>query len=384
MKISKLIILSVLAFVMLSCNKKKSEENNPGPANSSNENGATVHVTGDYYVNSFSAITSAAYWKDGMKINFYPVMLPNQFNYVNGANWEADTALVCGYESMGNSGGYVWKINSKTGKVFQGISLIASNGGQNAKSYDVFGDGKKVYACGYFALATSPVKIKGCYWVNETCYGLETNTNTSGIVAVNGDVYVVGRDFSSAGELKAVFWKNGIKYSLSNSKSAYAESVVTDGNYLYICGTDTVSVPVTTSEGLYMANRHHVKVWKVSLSNLSSITETDFTQTSIYENYCNEIFYLNGDVYVCGNTQVNSKSVANYWKNGQEVSLSSGTNDANAYDIVVHGSDVYVAGYEKNAGGKQVAKYWKNGTSVDLSDGSTNASAKAIFVSDKK
>jgi hypothetical protein len=83
---------------------------------------------------------------------------------------------------------------------------------------------------------------------------------------------------------------------------------------------------------------------------------------------------MGSDVYVAGVEGFSGPGVVKYWKNGQTVSLTNGTNDAAAFSIAVMGSDVYVAGSEWN-GTRYVAKYWKNGQAVSLTDGTNGAIA---------
>jgi hypothetical protein len=93
-------------------------------------------------------------------------------------------------------------------------------------------------------------------------------------------------------------------------------------------------------------------------------------------------------VYVAGNevSKATGKSVARIWKNEDVMqNLSDGNNDAQAHSIFISGSDIYVAGEEKNAQNKWVAKYWKINASQSLaqtlSNGTNDASAGSIFVS---
>jgi hypothetical protein len=93
----------------------------------------------------------------------------------------------------------------------------------------------------------------------------------------------------------------------------------------------------------------------------------------------NSIVASGEDVFVAGYEYNGAYYVAKYWKNGKAVSLSDGTSPAIAYSITLAGNDVYVAGYEGN-GTNGIAKYWKNGTAVSLTDGTNNATAYSIVV----
>src|SRR5580658_5505092 len=88
------------------------------------------------------------------------------------------------------------------------------------------------------------------------------------------------------------------------------------------------------------------------------------------------------DVYVAGTENNGSFDVAKYWKNGIAVNLSDGNSQACANSIVVSDSDVYVAGWVRNASTQTaIAVYWKNGVAVNLTDGSQDSYATSIVVS---
>ena len=68
-----------------------------------------------------------------------------------------------------------------------------------------------------------------------------------------------------------------------------------------------------------------------------------------------------------------TKIYAKYWKNGQSVNLTNGTYYADAIDVVVSGTDVYLAGTQ-NIGGEDIVTSWKNGVATNFPDeGSTQS-----------
>ena len=90
------------------------------------------------------------------------------------------------------------------------------------------------------------------------------------------------------------------------------------------------------------------------------------------------------DVYLAGYKSNGTKNVATYWKNGQEVALTDGTNTAFLSDICIVGNDVYAVGYEYNTDNRSVAKLWKNGIVTNLSDGTnSNITSKIIVVNNE-
>jgi hypothetical protein len=115
------------------------------------------------------------------------------------------------------------------------------------------------------------------------------------------------------------------------------------------------------------------KYWK----NNSTINLTNGT----YNASATAITLVGTDIYTAGyEKNAAGKSVAKYWKNTAATNITDGNFDAITTGLVIVGADIYIAGYEKNAANINVAKYWKNGIAINLSGGSKDAKATAITI----
>ena len=88
------------------------------------------------------------------------------------------------------------------------------------------------------------------------------------------------------------------------------------------------------------------------------------------------------DVYVAGYYKnASNKEAACYWKNNPSglVNLYSDTvNEGRAYGIYLDGTDVYVAGYFDNDGFTQKACYWRNVVRTPLETTTSDCFSLAI------
>ncbi len=192
------------------------------------------------------------------------------------------------------------------------------------------------------------------------------------------DVYVAGGTFNSQNLETAVYWKNGTVTTLGNpGDGSAANAIAVSGNDVYVAGI----------EGIH---NNVAKYWK----NGVPVALTDGTHNAS----ANAIAISSGNVYVAGSEDDGEQvanfageynGVAKYWKNGNEVRLSDGTQNASANAIFISGNDIYVAGStlvtipasSNSSYGTPIATLWKNGVAMYLTDGLHLSDASAVYVS---
>lgn len=172
------------------------------------------------------------------------------------------------------------------------------------------------------------------------------------------DVYVAGNFNTLAGEggynWIPVYWKNGEMVELSESNGD-ADIIGVNNGDVYVLGD-------------LSGDNGKIRIWKNGVM-------TDFTDGADYA-YVYNIKFFGDDMYVVGTID----DRATYWKNGVSHTINT-TLDSRAYDILIDGADVYVAGFERAESGYTIATIWKNDESTDLSDGSSYAEVSGIAMS---
>ena len=182
---------------------------------------------------------------------------------------------------------------------------------------------------------------------------------------------------------------NNVSYSCqgTDNTTSVQSSVLTGNTNNGVVNLGNISTCTAAAVDIYVAGYQTsnstfvATVWKNGVaSNLTVGVNNGFSDAS-----ANSIFVLGSDVYVAGrerNLSTGGIYVAKVWKNGVVTNLTNGISDANANSIFVSGTDVYVAGFEINTtNGKAVAKIWKNGIATSLNSGFLDSYANSVFVS---
>lgn len=179
------------------------------------------------------------------------------------------------------------------------------------------------------------------------------------------DVYLLAYKFvPSTSTQSSVIFKNGVEIqTIPNTSGFNPNCLAVSGSDVYVCGA------ASTPAGGYGAL---IKLWKNGV--ITDITNGMNSDTRAWD------MVVNGtDVYIAGYIEMNNGKKACYWKNGTLVYFDPSTTFGNseAHRIVLDGADVYASGY---ANGK--AMYWKNTTAVQLSTANSYSFGIAVNGSD--
>lgn len=342
----KLILLSNLVLVFISCSSNDSTNTVPTP----------ISITDNIYISGFERNNNnayiAKYWKNGDSFN-----LTNATGVISSANsiFEENNNLYvagCSFSSSVTEPVY-WKNNTRY------LLPYPSVGGEADK---ILISGNDVYISGKTNIKWG--KYNAVYWKNGILTELTNWTNgthdvnTVGIAVSGNDVYVAGNEtfnYSST----AKYWKNGIVHNLSYGTSLVtATGIALMGNDVYVSGFANVG-GITTA--LY---------WKNDIPiNLSDGT---------HEATTNDILIKENDVYIVGSESNGTTNVAKYWKNNVSVNLANGTTSTSTCSISISGNDIYVLGNEYIANNTHLL-YWKNGMTYNINTNNV-VTPKSIFV----
>jgi hypothetical protein len=216
-----------------------------------------------------------------------------------------------------------------------------------------------VYVAGRFNNKSEgvPYNFIPAYWKNgEMTLLSNENGEAKAIIAINDDVYVIGKTASN--DKKILLWKNGVATDFTDgSHYVYIMKMIAVGNDIYAVGFEST------------INGDIARYWKNGIATTVSSGTGDARGQDIFVN--------GDDVYVSGyQRNENGIAIAKYWNGGSQEILSDGTQDAIAYGIALSGEDVYVSGEEAST-----LIYWKNGIQIPLGqEGNSSTGVGSIAI----
>jgi hypothetical protein len=318
-------LFCIVLFALFSCKKSKNEQ----PAHDiyivGNDNGQPVYwkngtktaLTTSYSSGKFSSgyatgitfsgddmyicgmagtnhsTTVAVYWKNGVL---------DTLKRSSGLETDAYSIAISGkdiYVGGGYNGFLLQNSGSKNALLWKN-GIPTEFGGSVAHINDLFATSNDLYSAGFDG--DSFAQPHATYYKNGSVVKLNDTAGfaSTGIYVSGNDVYVSG-DKSVGFDPYAVYWKNGIKISLSTQ--------ISDSNAIYVSGTDVYVAGWETVNGKTIAT-----IWKNGVAMHLSSSSSDCTDVSVSGNNV----YVIGEVFGSPGTPA-----AITWKNGIATTLTS-------------------------------------------------------------
>lgn len=167
------------------------------------------------------------------------------------------------------------------------------------------------------------------YWKNGQKKVLASKGVGYGITVVGSDVYVGGVVYTAVGNnTVAAYWKNGTETDLGPATGAsWSFQPVVQGPDVYVPGY-VLEAGAGEIHPVYWKNSQQVLVESVPRGEVTGMAVSDT------------------DIYVIGTTFDYRTDTAHLWKNGVRVLDISASNGSGFGQVLVAGSEVYVAGFQ--------------------------------------
>jgi hypothetical protein len=199
-------------------------------------------------------------------------------------------------------------------------------------------------------------------WRGKKSTSLATGTGNAyaKAIAIKGDDYfVTGYENTTSGWLCKVWKNNELLFSIGDGDPTVGYGIDVDGDDIYVAGHNYIPV----------SGKHYAMLWKNGAANATYLTDG----TNQAEAFT--VVVSGSDIFVGGY----DGNQARVWKNGVPMELANSEN-FRIRGIAISGSDVYAVG-ECNCFSDIVIRYWKNGVATTITDGTYDAYGYSIAVS---
>lgn len=180
-----------------------------------------------------------------------------------------------------------------------------------------------------------------------------TGNNNTKTKPTGPQFLVVGNTFGASSNNIATLWRNGKATYLADS------TVQSQANAIAVVDTDVYIIGMINNVATLWKNGKATSLTGGVMANALAIS--------------------GGNVYVVGDTYLNSLYVATLWKNGTPTYLTDVNTEAFPCGIAVNGNDVYVAGNITAAGNFNTLTLWKNGTANSIATNCVSAYGSYIW-----